>query len=113
MHNRQDRELLELAAKAAGIEYGWQHIFDDYEGSTSESWNWNPLESNENNFELAVKLGIDFRKISLPYYCGFEAYNGVTPAAFERIGDDPLKAARRAIVRAAADLVKLKETSND
>jgi hypothetical protein len=64
-------------------------------------------------FRLAIKLGIDFRGVSLPHYCGFEAYNGVTPAAFERIGDDPLKAARRAIVRAAADLVKLKETSND
>lgn len=33
-----DKEMSELTAKAAGVEYGWQHIFDDYEGSTSEKW---------------------------------------------------------------------------
>jgi hypothetical protein len=53
-----DRELLELAAKAAGIEYGWQHIYDDYEGSTSEKWDWNPLKDDGDALQLAVKLGL-------------------------------------------------------
>lgn len=53
-----DRELLEFAAKAAGVEFGWQHIFDDYEGSTSEKWDWNPLTDMFEAVQLACILKI-------------------------------------------------------
>lgn len=57
-----DKTLLELAAKAAGIEYGWQHIYDDYEGSTSQKWDWDPLTDDGDRYRLAKKLKfvIDF-----------------------------------------------------
>jgi hypothetical protein len=62
MKPTDDKKLLELAAKAAGIEYGWQHIYDDYEGSTSEKWDWNPLSDDGDALRLAVKLGIKIER---------------------------------------------------
>jgi hypothetical protein len=105
--NKEDRELLELAALAANKEYGWQHIFDDYEGSTSEKWDWNPLEDDGDAFRLAVKL--QFRIDIMPW--GAEAakwndYNS-TGSEAEQHKDDPYKATRRAIVRAAAEIGRL------
>jgi hypothetical protein len=86
-----DRELLELAAKAASVEYGWQHIYNDYEGSTAEKWDWDPLNDDGDAFRLAVKLGLTGRM----------SYNG---ADYLKAGYDPYRAQRIAFVRAAAEI---------
>ena len=51
-----DRELLELAAKAAGLNYSFEYgcYFDDeYE----QGCDWNPLDDDGDALRLAVKLG--------------------------------------------------------
>ena len=83
-----DKELLEAAARAADIDYGWQHIYDDYEGCTSDKWDWNPLKSDGDALRLAVKLGIDITKAQLDYR--------------DKHSKDPYAATRSAIVRAVA-----------
>jgi hypothetical protein len=92
--NETDRELLELAAKAAGIEYDFicptgVHCGD---ASTMRDYFWNPLTSDGDALRLAVKLDILWRDI-----WDFE------PGEYNQ---DPYAATRRAIVRAAADIGK-------
>jgi hypothetical protein len=100
-----DRELLELAAKAAGIEYGWQHIYDDYEGSTSEKWDWNPLTDDSDALRLAVKLHLVVASIKAthekPAFTAVYHFNGPEHVTEEH-GNDAKAATRRVIVRAAA-----------
>ena len=111
-----DREMLELAAKAAGI------IIDHAKRDPSVTFfrndrglviNWNPITDDGDALRLAVKLG-------LIVCCGEnewgkrEAVSGVpynkfgfasAPMMKEPIIDDDLYAAtRRAIVRAAAKI---------
>lgn len=111
-----DRELLELAAKAAKREdyTEWVEITDrdsEHFGEFALSrpgfgnqWDaWNPLESSSQAFELAVKLGhiVDTHgmhsRVSLPY----EAEMSLEPHK-----SDPYAATRRAIVREAPRLGK-------
>jgi hypothetical protein len=55
-----DRELLELAAKAAGIELGeWCKELDAFWRGKTGDGIWNPLADDRDAFRLAVKLGID------------------------------------------------------
>ena len=115
-----DRELLELAAKAAG--YG-ELIFRDGAGDDgydngiwTYTWrrdeskkliDWNPLTNDGDALRLAVKLGI-----------GTEVWKGQAwawkdgaknePIAIEELGDDPYVATRRAIVCAAAEIGRMK-----
>ena len=96
-----DRELLELAAKAAGVYLEWdgpptqwQPMY--YQGKTYHSWN--PLTDDGDALRLAVKLG-------LWVYCGKNISVDWNGKLFEEpIGDDPYAATRRAIVRAAAEI---------
>lgn len=81
-----DRELLELAAKAAGY---WNKEFDCYEGPID----WDPLVNDDDALRLAVKLDL-FQEPAFTLY-------GLIPASIEQ---DPYAATRRAIVRAAADI---------
>lgn len=104
-----DRELLELAAKAAGVE-----LFDDEHGETWRVYHtdpnnglkrytrWNPLTDDGDALRLAVKLGIapiqdQKEKVCAAYWtdvhCVHSAYK-----------DDPYAATRRAIVRAAVEI---------
>ncbi len=101
-----DRELLELAAKAAGIYY-WIDAdavvtHSDTPGSTRE---WNPLTDSGDAFELYVKLRLT---VNCSYddvaICGQEFTQ--KEVFIERNGEDPLAATRRAIVRAAAAIGK-------
>lgn len=112
-----DREMLELAAKAAGIVFSFrQGVPCRYEqpktSKTSFSalgWKmWNPLEDDGEVFRLAVKLGISIRY----GYCMDDA-----PVVFVKDEfmeeelmfenfPDSRKATRRAIVRAAAEIGK-------
>ena len=87
-----DKELLEAAARAAGIDL----VLDAYYGAywhrkrpTDESGPvWNPLMDDGDALRLAVKLGIDISKAQLDFY--------------DKHSSDPYAATRRAIVRAAA-----------
>ena len=97
-----DRELLELAAKAAGIDF-----YTPEGGDTPWCGRgfylcgcavWNPLEDDGDALRLAVQL---FRDIHFWYF-----ENSVSVGNELRVvcGDDPCAATRRAIVRAAAEI---------
>ena len=102
-----DRELLELAAKAAGIE------LDDYFGEpvtrrpfSDEYESWNPLTDDGDALRLAVKLNlsIDTNRFNLSAgWC--EELAAVDDIEEPHVGD-PCAATRRAIVRAAAEIGK-------
>ena len=110
-----DRELLELAAKAAGIEYlGYQPEcsyrvtgIGDTGAPLLESWN--PLTDDGDALRLAVKLG---KAIEFYFYKGaviakYQTRDGVGYKWLkEDAEDDPYAATRRAIVRAAAEIGK-------
>jgi len=102
-----DREMLELAAKAAGLRVIWPNeaVLPD-----GRSIRWNPLTDDGDALRLAVKLGIT------PHI-----YTSITEAqwAIPSVGrggfkleshlDDPYAATRRAIVRAAAEIGRCME----
>lgn len=101
-----DRELLELAAKAAGIADG--NVFYDMEHDKV----WNPLTDDGDALRLAVKCNIvpqskcfdDYDRLFASTYIWD---NGVEVCSIrETYKDDPYTAIRRAIVRAAAEIGK-------
>lgn len=111
-----DRELLELAAKAAGRDVYWKcgmHQGEPHEGlfdrSTGHVTTWNPLTDDGDALRLAVKLQI---QIAPGTYNKdeFAAYSSAGTEAKEywSAQQDDLAATRRAIVRAAADIQRLK-----
>lgn len=93
-----DRELLELAARAAGIPIyadGW--IPDPDEPDRD----WNPRENDGDALRLAVKLRL--RVETTTDYCVAYAGSVCAQQFSERVTDgNPYAATRRAIVRAAA-----------
>lgn len=101
-----DRELLEAAAKAAGI---FDLRFDNkgvaYRNVHIE---WNPLTDDGDALRLAVKLGVN------PEWGGFDVevcklHSGARNFCYvEPHEGDPYAATRRAIVRAAAEIGKSK-----
>lgn len=96
-----DRDLLELAAKAAGLSLSDEHVWDD---ERAEYVRWNPLTDDGDAFRLAVKLRIDVRH-SLDHV---KAQAGRSYWR-EDNGSDSFAAARIAIVRAAAKLGRTME----
>lgn len=97
-----DRELLELAAKAAGLTYRDDLWGAGYVQNEHGSWNaWNPLADDGDALRLAVDLGLDvFNRPAQHTECGRIGKQGFR----EKHGADPYAAARRAIVQAAAEL---------
>lgn len=100
-----DRELLEAAAKAAGIEIWWT---DNYGGVFLRRRNcpviWRPLTDDGHAFRLAVKLGLHVSQ-QLSYVAVMRPHGGAGSHLLqwtEQYNDDPCAATRRAIVRAAA-----------
>jgi hypothetical protein len=96
-----DRELLELAAKAAGLGFtvpvfgvppfmGLRLI-----GGAL----WNPLTDDGDALRLACKLNM-----RLDLYTGVGAQSGPHPWAYQADYADKVAATRRAIVRAAAEI---------
>ena len=79
-----DQELQELAAKAAGLKAKWIGPFMQLDDGEY----WYPLEDDGDTFRLAARLGIDV------------TWN----SANRSIGVEELRVARRAIVRAAAEI---------
>lgn len=104
-----DRELLELAAKAAGMD-GWTWCEEQQcmKSPAKESpygsvhSYWNPREDDGAALRLAVKLEMDVSIIS----GDIVAWDRKHSACFEDCNDDPYAATRRAIVRAAAEIGK-------
>lgn len=108
-----DRELLELAAKAAGHKILEHHQLarDALIGREAASlWidgvstGWNPLKDDGHALRLAVSLGVCIGP-------NFDNDRAVADAgefsqhhAFEMFGEDKFAATRRAIVRAAAEI---------
>lgn len=94
----QDRELLELAAKAAGYEIeewdAWGFA------QTKEQERWNPLVDDGDALRLAVKCGIDLVQFSAHVRCDVTGISDV----YQMHEGDPYAATRRAIVRAAAEI---------
>jgi hypothetical protein len=96
-----DRELLELAAKAAGLT--WSKSKDiTHDGlwiiKPSVQTYWNPITDDGDALRLAVKLGL------LVVVCEEATSAQALNVAFctELINNDPYAATRRAIARAAA-----------
>jgi hypothetical protein len=91
-----DRELLEAAAKAAGIEL-W---LDDHgvPWMGGDKCVWNPLTDDGDALRLAVRLEID-----LCFGANYVIADGVQQPTVNN-ACDPYAAVRRAIVRAAAEL---------
>lgn len=118
-----DRELLELAAKAAGlrINQAFQAQRDAVIDPTKASlWiddgstAWNPLADDGHALRLAVKLGLTLRLNQFEEWTQVfagDCYARLTPAVSEHIGrtreeQTIEQATRRAIVRAAAEIGK-------
>ena len=97
-----DKELLELAAKAAGIEIGWDSqgafLYEPEICALSDAWN--PLTDDGDALRLAVKLGMG---LDLPTQTS--VYVVVNNDQLEYCkNEDHYAATRRAIVRAAAEI---------
>lgn len=94
-----DRELLELAAKAAGLE--WYGFYGDDEAECkyldigpNDVEPWNPLTNDGDALRLAIKL------------CLWEAIRNALARCVASDAVDIYAATRRAIVRAAAAIGK-------
>lgn len=119
----EDRELLERAAKAAGLNI-WRIVDADevndsplqvfiHEPATSV-YEWNPLTDDGDALRLAVKLRLTVRidyagtQVDFPDRQRIEGCYGMIELV-DKDGLDPLlTATRRAIVRAAAEIGKAK-----
>ena len=108
-----DRELLEQAAKAVGIEWastgeGFADGYWKFSDGKTQSW-WNPLTDDGDALRLSVKLLIELnhnhfqQTVDAWYSPNFSQH---TIKLTEAYGDDPYAATRRAIVRAAAEIGK-------
>jgi hypothetical protein len=111
-----DRELLELAAEAAGIELSdWsssENGFIRYHFVTRHIWN--PLIDDADAFRLAVKLEMDIEITIDPSNDAKWVWVYLRGHALtESCGNDPYAATRRAIVRAAAEIGRSTEPKSD
>ena len=103
-----DRELLELAAKAAGIEPGRVGTGADTDGVQGK---WNPLTDDGDALRLAVKLGFNIDVWSSSGCTIVSLPGGGVETVMHRTSAtecDPYAATRRAIVRAAAEIGRMK-----
>ena len=100
-----DIELLELAAKAADIEVT-SAIVDLWR---SKEWSsvWNPLRSSGHALELAIRCELDL--VLTMHGTKVAREDGIFA---DEYSNDAFAAARRAIVRAAAEIGKRVVTPN-
>lgn len=130
-----DREMLEWAAKAAGLRIdkapdnggGWWNTGFDVLGNVVLDWHngetWNPLTDDGDALRLAVRLAMTVRQEPSAVAVGWDATclagaptpDGCGPWFWKEWlsdGQDPCGTTRRAIVRAAAEIGRAKEQSN-
>jgi hypothetical protein len=104
-----DRELLELAAKAAGIDGARQWYSDarrhcafwSYDEPMNCGARWNPLTDDGDALRLAVKLGLTLQLMSSRRGFG---QRDETVLDWSLTKPTPDAATRRAIFRAAAEI---------
>ena len=97
-----DRELLELAAKAAG--YSMAKVSDGYPMYMEGYGVWNPITDDGDALRLAVTLKIPMQFPDWTDMTRTWASKDCLDAFDEPHGTDPLAATRRAITRAAAEI---------
>jgi hypothetical protein len=107
-----DKELLELAAKAAGIEYDFcrPELGGCQIRKPFVSGFWNPLTDDGDALRLAVKLWI-VPEVYKPdndaiAHIDADLFPDAGSSPREYLGSDPYAATRRAITRAAAEIGK-------
>ena len=120
MNAQNTRELLELAVHAAGLPY--VKPAPEYDGRLGlevgsdnpfRAWTWNPIDDNADAFSLAVKLRIEIVYADGKCICQFRIPGKGLMYVVEEITDDsPYAAVRLAIVRAAAEIAKSKDTES-
>ena len=123
-----DREMLELAARAAGLKE-----FTEINGRFAvrtrftgmQDWSpWNPLTDDGDALRLAVKLGLHITQYPIydePKHSAIAKKSARLLddtcvdmcVGIEVYGSDPYAATRRAITRAAAEIGRQMEESND
>lgn len=124
-----DKELLEAAARAAGIDVRWHepwetfvHVGEWYEGRPlmhKAQMMWNPLTDDGDALRLAVKLNFktdfDTEPDGAMVYVYPGDHHGHAPdyCLCEWLGKDPYAATRRAIVRAAASIGQAQERNSN
>jgi hypothetical protein len=102
---KTDRELLELAARAAGIVGVWHergqciHVTDC--AGMSDMW-WRPLTDDGDALRLAVELRLNFTTGDLACAASWPPHKAWVNEVVEAHQDNRASATRRAIVRAAA-----------
>ena len=100
-----DKELLELAAKAAGVcdvDIAGRHCVLVIKDSGIYQRVWNPLEDDGDALRLAVKLGLQM--LVENELCRTHVFDNDGGCFTGPHNADPYAATRRAIVRAAAEL---------
>lgn len=100
---KTDKELLELAAKAADLNIKWRDMKGGYERALltpklNGKW-WNPIADDGDAFRLAVKLNLG---VDVSYTWINIFYNNKVLVASPVIVSEKIEITRRAIVRAAA-----------
>ena len=101
-----DRELLELAAKAAELpECGWMGPSFMYVKNNTFT-DWSPLTDDGDALRLAVNLDMIVKVDRVDGYTKVIFGYSVGMICNETHGSDPYAATRRAIVRAAAEVGK-------
>lgn len=112
MSEYTDKQLLEWAAKAAGVEGGWgeRMMIGGDEVDLTDIWFldspdtcaiWDPLEDDGDALRLAVKLEINILPTMEQSSCRNPEYTGWINEDASR---NPFAATRRSIVRAAAEI---------
>jgi hypothetical protein len=109
-----DKELLELAAKAAGMQiFVWgkkgseNYCIKNNDGTPGNRWN--PLKDDGDALRLAVKLQIHMAKYdNYVSACQLGPAWGGEVVVWDHEEPDPYAATRRAITRAAAEIGKAK-----
>lgn len=103
----EDRNMVEKAAAVAGIKGEWRTAYQAYGDQvvsglyTGDPVFWNPLEDDAQALRLAVQLFLTVNPGGSGYPTGAEVntLSGIT--IYEPLGDKPMVAVRRAIVKAA------------
>lgn len=119
-----DRELLALAAKAAGYVHQVSPI--DPEPYRPQYWiGWNPLENDADTLRLAVRLKLSIhlrpKRVEVLSWLspvtliihGIDEISIPKVKSVEPYGNDPGAAVRRAVVRAAAEVEKARAALNE
>lgn len=102
----KDRELLEMAARAAGIEAQYSDNCGDFsigKPYSREEVIWNPLTDDGDALRLAAVLEVE---VSLGQCGGIVYKRRPMKESIEEISEDYMAAIRLAIVRAAAEIGK-------